>query len=96
MKKFGVLVIRLNAHVESVNEGVCYTCDQCKHKATRASTLKRHVEFVHEGVCYPCDQRKHVRIISCLWTMTKVINYYLLCEPTQNNIPCKKDHNKIK
>ena len=89
-------VSTLKRHVESNQEGVFYHCDQCKQKVTKVSKLKRHVESNHEGVFNHCDQCKTEsnksfytketcrvkswRSLLSLWPMTKVNDYYLLCE----------------
>ena len=45
----------LKTHIQSIHEGVCYSCDQCDYKATEKGSLKKHVESIHEGVRYSCD-----------------------------------------
>ena len=44
-----------NKHVETIHEGVCYTCSQWDYKATTTPNLKRHVEAINELVCYSCQ-----------------------------------------
>ena len=36
-----------NKHVETIHEGVCYTCSQWDYKATTTPNLKRHVEAIN-------------------------------------------------
>ena len=51
-----LLPTRLKKHVESIHNGVRYTCNQCDYKATQKGHIKKHVESIHDGVCYTCDQ----------------------------------------
>ena len=37
----------LKEHVESIHEGVRYSCDQCDYRATTKGNLKRHEMFKH-------------------------------------------------
>ena len=34
----------LKRHIESIHEGVHYTCDQCEYKATQKGDLRKHVK----------------------------------------------------
>jgi len=33
--------------VQSVHEGIIYSCELCEYKATRKSNLNKHVQTVH-------------------------------------------------
>ena len=46
----------MKKHVESIHDGICYSCGQSEYKATVKGHLKRHVESIHEGVHYSCNQ----------------------------------------
>ena len=37
----------LKEHVESIHEGVRYSCDQCDYRATTKGNLKRHEMSKH-------------------------------------------------
>ena len=45
--------------MQSMHEGVSYTCDRCDHKAKWKSDLLRHVQSVHEGITYSCEHCDH-------------------------------------
>ena len=43
-------------HIKSIQEEVCYSCDQCDYKVTSKLHLTSHVKSIHGGVSYSCDQ----------------------------------------
>ena len=45
----------LQRHVESVHDGVKYSCESCDYKATTKGNLQRHVVSVHDGVKHSCE-----------------------------------------
>ena len=48
----------LKQYIQSVHDGVCYSCTQCDYKSKSKTTLKEHVNSVHVviSVYYNCDQ----------------------------------------
>ena len=46
----------LNAHKQSIHQGVRYACDQCDKLFTDQGNLRRHIRSKHNGVRYVCDQ----------------------------------------
>ena len=42
-------------HVESVHEGIKYSCELCDFKASHKPHLKIHVKCDHEAVMYSCE-----------------------------------------
>ena len=41
--------------MQSVHEGVTYSCEHCDYKAKQKSDLLRHVQSLHEAVTYSCE-----------------------------------------
>ena len=43
-------------YIESVHEGIKYSCEQCEYQATRKESLDKHRRSVHDWIKYPCGQ----------------------------------------
>ena len=51
--------------MESIHEGVIYSCDLCNYKATQKGYNQQHVRSVHEGVKYNCEQCNYKTTQKC-------------------------------
>ena len=46
----------MRSHIQSIHEGVKYSCNQCVKQFTQQSNLTVHVLTIHEGVTHDCNQ----------------------------------------
>ena len=48
--------ISTQSNIQSIHEGVKYTCNQCDQQFTQNTSLTKHIKSIHEDVKYPCNQ----------------------------------------
>ena len=46
----------MKRHIQSVHEGIRYSCNQCDLQFTRKGSLNLHIKTIHEGLKFPCNQ----------------------------------------
>ena len=50
------LLQNLKIHIESVHEGVVYSCDRCSYQGKDRKYLDIHKKRNHEGIVFSCSQ----------------------------------------